>query len=149
MPFLELKWPNDLEGQGQWPPSSILPKRIPKCIFGANLGILAQIRNELSHGQAEFPRIPSQNGQNDLEGQGQWPPFLITAENVPGCMFGANLVIVAQICDELSCEQAEIPRILCQNGQNELEGQSQWPLYSIPAESTPGWMFGANLVILT
>ena len=83
-------------------------------IFGANLVILAQICDELSQGQAEFPRILSQNGQNDLESQGQWPPFSITAESVPGCMFGANLVILAQICDELSHGQAEFPRILCQ-----------------------------------
>ena len=40
-------------------------------MFGANLVIVAQIYNELPHGQAEFPRILSQNGQNDLEGQGQ------------------------------------------------------------------------------
>ena len=43
-------------------------------MFVANLVILAQIYNELSNlscGQAEFPRILSQNGQNDLEGQGQ------------------------------------------------------------------------------
>ena len=31
------KWPNDLEGQGQWPPFSIPAERIPICIFGANL----------------------------------------------------------------------------------------------------------------
>ena len=40
-------------------------------MFGANLVILAQICHELSFGQAEFARILSQNGQNDLEGQGQ------------------------------------------------------------------------------
>ena len=46
-------------------------KSILGCMFGANLVILAQISDELSHGQAEFPRILGQNGQNDLEGQGQ------------------------------------------------------------------------------
>ena len=64
-----------------------------------------------------------------------------------GCMFGANLVILAQICDELWREQAEFARILSQNCQNNLEGQGQWPVFSIPAESIPGRMFGANLVI--
>ena len=108
MSFLELKWPNDLEGQDQWPPFSTIPKRIPRCIFGVNLVILAQICDELSHRQAKFPRILSQNGQNDLEGQGQWPPFSIPAESIPGCMFGRNLVIPAQICDELSCRQAKV-----------------------------------------
>ena len=105
-------WPNDLEGQGQWPPFSIPAERIPRCIFAANLVILAQIHYKFSHRQAKFPRILSQNGQNDLEGQSQWPQFSIPAENIPGCMFDANLVIVIQSCDELSREQAEFPRIL-------------------------------------
>ena len=70
-------------------------------MFGANLVILTQICDELSRGQAEFPKILSQNGQNDLEGQGQGPPFSIPAESIPGRMFGANLVILAQICEEL------------------------------------------------
>ena len=98
-------------------------------------------------GQAEFPGILSQNGQNDLEGQSQWPPFSMPAESIPGCMFGANLMILAQIYDELLCGQAEFPRILSQNGQNDLEGQGQWPPFSIPAKSIPRCMFGANLVI--
>ena len=96
---------------------SILLKRIPRCIFGANLAILAQISDELLHGQAKFPRIIRHNGQNDLEGQGEWPPFSITGESVPGCMFGANLVILAEICDELLCGQSKFHRILRQNGQ--------------------------------
>ena len=98
-------------------------------MFGANLLILAQIYDELSCRQAKFPRILSHIGQNDLEfeGQGQWPPFLIPAESIPGCMFGATLVILAQIYDELSHGQAKFPRILKQNGQNHLKGQGQWP----------------------
>ena len=117
-------------------------------MFGANLGILAVIYDELSRGQAEFPRILSQNGQNDLEGHRQWPPFSIPAESIPGCMFGANLVILAEIYDKLWHGQAEFPRILSQNGQNDLEGHGQWPPFSIPAKSIPRCMFGANLVIL-
>ena len=62
-------------------------------------------------------------------------------------MFGANFVILSQIYDELSCGQAELPIILSQNGQNDLEGQGQWPLFSIPTESISWCMFGANLVI--
>ena len=77
-------------------------------MFGANLVILAQIYDELSRGLAKFPRILSQNGQNDLEGQGQWPPFSIPADSIPRCMFGANLVILDQICDELSCRQGKV-----------------------------------------
>ena len=71
-------------------------------MFVANLVILAQIYDELSHRQAEFPTILSQNGQNDLEGQGQWPSYSIPSESIPLCMFGADLVIPAQICEELS-----------------------------------------------
>ena len=44
-------------------------------MFGANLVILAQIYDELLRGQARFPRILSQNDQNNLEGQGQRPHF--------------------------------------------------------------------------
>ena len=112
-----------------------------------NLVILAQIYDELSRRQAKFPRILSQNGQNDLEGQGQWPPFSILAESIPGCMFGANLVILDQIYGELSHGQPKFPIIFSQNDQNDLEGQGQWPLFSIPTESIPWCMFVANLVI--
>ena len=84
------------------------PGSIPGCMFGANLLILAQICDELSCGQAEFPRILSQYGQNDLETHGQRPPFSIPAESISGCMFGANLVIPAQMCDELSCGKGKV-----------------------------------------
>ena len=103
---------------------------IPGCMFGANLVIVTQICDELSYGQAEFPRILSQNGHHDLESQSQCPPFSMPTDSIPGYMFGANLVILTQICDELSYGQAEFPRILSQNGQNDLEGQGQWPPFS-------------------
>ena len=67
--------------------------------------IVAQIFYNLSRGQAHFPRILSQNGQND---QGQCPPFSIPAENIPGCMIGTNFVIPAQTYDELSCGQGKV-----------------------------------------
>ena len=147
MPFCESKWPNDLERQGQFLSFSIPALRIPRCTFGANLVILAQIHLKLSRRQAKFPKTLSQNGQNDLEGQGQWPIFSIPAESIPGCMFGANLVIVAQIYDELSHGHIEFPNILSQNGQNDLEGQGHWPPFSIPSKSIPWCMFRLNLVI--
>ena len=105
--------------------------------------ILAQISLKLLCGQAEILRILSQNGQNDIEGQGQWPPFSKPAESIPERIFCANLVTLAQIYYELSCGKAEFPRILGQNDQ----GQCQWTSFSIPAESIPRCMFGANLVI--
>ena len=122
------KW---LEDQCQRPPFSILAERIPRCTFGDSSSNPLQV----------------ENGQNDLEGHGQWPPFSIPAESVLGCIFGANLVILAYNCDELSCGQAEFPRILSQNCQNDLEDQGQWPPFSIPVEGIPGCMFGANLAI--
>ena len=74
-------------------------------MFGANLVILSQICDELFCGPAKFPRILSQNGQNDLEGKG--PLFSIPAESITGCIFVTNLMILAQICDELSCGQSK------------------------------------------
>ena len=41
------------------------------CIIGANLVILPQINYKLSDRRPTFPRILSQNQQNDIEGQGQ------------------------------------------------------------------------------
>ena len=38
---------------------------------------------------------------------------------------GVYLVILAQICDGLSCGQSKFPKILIQKGQNDLEGQGQ------------------------
>ena len=97
---------------------------------------------KLSHGQVKFL---SQNGQNNLEGQGQGPPFSIPVENIPGCMLGTNLVIVAPTHYKLSCRQTKFPRIL---SQNDLEAQGQRPPFSIPIESIPRCMFGTNLVIV-
>ena len=94
----ELKWPNDLEGQGQWPPFSVPAEIIPRCTFGSKLVIIAQIHYKLLIGQAKFPRILSQNSQNDLECHGKWPSFSVPAESIPRCMFDINLIIPAQIC---------------------------------------------------
>ena len=66
--------------------------------------ILAQIHYNLSWIEAQFPRIISKNGQNDLEGD-----------------FSPNLwrVIV---------RTAEFPRILSQQkGHNDFDGQGHWP----------------------
>ena len=81
--------------------------QLRECIIGTNLVILAQIHYKLAPRQVRFPRILSQNGQNDIEGQGQWPPFSIPAASIPWCMCSANLVIPAQICDKLLRGQAK------------------------------------------
>ena len=93
----------------------------PKMHSCANLVILAQIQQKLWHGQAKFPRILSQNEKNCLEGQGQWSLFSIPAENIPGCMYGANLVIPAQICDKVLCGQGKV------YGRTHRRGQWQYP----------------------
>ena len=43
--------------------------------------------------------ILSQNGRNDLEGQGQLPIFPIKIASIQWCMFGTNLVILDEIRD--------------------------------------------------
>ena len=108
---------NDLEGQGHWLPFSIPAVKITACMFSANLVIVAQIHHKLFRGQTYFPRILC---QNDFEGQSQWHPFSITGVSIPECTFGANLVIVTQIHYKLLCGQSDSPRILSQNGQNDL-----------------------------
>ena len=77
----------------------------PGCMFGVNLMIPPQICDELSRRQADFPRILS---QNDLEGQGQWYLFSKQTESITRCMFGADLAIPTQICDELSCRYGKV-----------------------------------------
>ena len=130
--FLEsdLKWPNDLEGQDQWPLYSKPVWRISRRIFGTNLMILVQIHYKLLHGQAKFPRILSQNGQNYLECQGQWPLILNNSWEYPMMhtwhKFGDS----------------------SPNGQNYLEGRDEWLIFSIPTESVSGCMFIAKLVII-
>ena len=113
---------------------SIPAESIPGCMFGANLVILAQIYDELLCGQAEIPRILSQNCQNDLEGQGQSPPFSIPAESIPRCMFGANLVIWDQICDELSCGQGKVYR----QTDGQTDGQTQATTIPLRSEGPRG-----------
>ena len=97
--------------------------------------ILAQIHYNLSHEQAKFPRILSQNGQNYLEGQDQWLPFAIPAKSIPGYIFGANLVIPAQTWDKLSHRQGQFPKILSQNCQNDLgRSTSMTPIFDLSWE---------------
>ena len=101
--ILESKWP-------KWPwrsesmtsifnTSCEYPRMHVWCKFGDSRPNLWRVIER----KAKFPRILRQNSQNDLKGQGQWPPFSIPAESIPLCMFGANLVIPAQTCDLLSC----------------------------------------------
>ena len=79
-------------------------------MFGANLVIPTQICGEsVSTRETEFPRILSENDQNDLGRSRSMTPILNTSweyDQYP--MFGENVVIPAQICDELSCGQGKV-----------------------------------------
>ena len=94
-------------------------------MFSAKLVLLAQICDKLSCRKAKFPRILSQNGKNDLEGQGQWPPLSIPADSIQWCMFDANLVIPAQICDELSHGKGKVYGWM--DGRTDRRRQQQYP----------------------
>ena len=50
--------------------------------------------------------------QSPVPHQAQWPLFSIPTQTIPWCMFAANLVIPAQICDELSRGQGKQVRYL-------------------------------------
>ena len=146
--ILRQKGQNDLKDQVQLPLFSIPAESIPGCMFSANMVILSQICDDLLCGQAKFPRILRQNGQNDLKDQGQSPSFSITAERMPRGIFGANFVTLAQIHYKLSCKQTKFPIILSQNGLTDLEGDKVNLLHlQYQLTSFPWWMFGANLVI--
>ena len=71
-------------------------------MFVVGLVILTEIFDMRWRRQAKFARTLSKNSQNDLEDQGQRPPFSVQAESIWGCMFGADLVILVRICDKLS-----------------------------------------------
>ena len=103
-------------------------------MFGASLVIVAQIYDELSRGQTEFPRIRSQNGQSDIEGQCQWYIFPTPTESIPWCKFGANLVIPDEIGDELSCWQGKV------YGQTDrrTDGWTQATIIPLPPERPRG-----------
>ena len=92
---------NDLEGQeGQWPPIFNTRREYPVMHVWCKFGDFTQLGGESSRVQSAFLRTLSQNGQNDLEDQGQWSLF--AAGSIPWFVFVANLMILAQICDELS-----------------------------------------------
>ena len=132
----ESKWPNDLQGQSQWLPFSIPDKRTPNFILAANLVIPDEIQGKLLHWQTKFTRILSQNG---LEGQGQWPPFSISAESKLECMLGANLVIQAEICNGLLHRKAKF-----QSKWSKWPWRSRWMTPIFNTKSIPGckiWWF--------
>ena len=85
------KWPSRSRSLT---PSFNTGRENPKKHIGANLVILAHIHYKWSGMQTNFPWNLS---QNDLDSQGQRPPFSLPAESFPGCIFGAYLVIPVRI----------------------------------------------------
>ena len=75
--------------------------------------------------------------------QGQFNPIQLKQDHVGTW----NTTWSPHIHFKSSHRQAAISRILNQNSQNDLEGQGQWPSFSIPAEGIQWCMFGVNLVI--
>ena len=91
------------------------------CKFGDSRSNLLK----LSHRQATFLRILSPNCQNDLKVKVN-DLFLQDQPIVPPCIFGANLLTPAQLCDELSCGQGN--HYGRKNGQAGGRKQRQYPL---------------------
>ena len=50
-------------------PFTIPAERIPRCIFGSNLLILAQIQNKVLSGKAKI------SYKNDIQGKDKWSPY--------------------------------------------------------------------------
>ena len=94
----ESKWSNDLEGPGQWPLFSMPAERIPKCIFGSNLVLLAKKPLQVIARTSRMPWILGEKGQNDLEGKDQWPPFSILGENILRCLWLGHETMVCAVC---------------------------------------------------
>ena len=115
---------------GRWPPTFNTSWQHPKMQFWCKfddtssnpLQVVARISQISEDSESKWPKWPWKSMS--------MTPIFKTAKSILACMFSANLVIPAQICDEILHRQAEFPTILSQNGQNDLECPSQWPLHS-------------------
>ena len=125
MTFCESKWPNDLKGQGQCLTFSVPAARIQRCIFGANLVNLAQIHWKLLRGQAEIPRILSQNGLTDLEGHRSMTAIFNTSWEYPRmhvwCKFGDS--------------SPNLWWVITRTNQISLSSESKWPKWPWRSQS--------------
>ena len=110
-----------------------------------NLVIISQIHYKVLHRQSKFSRIRIQSGHNDPQGQGEWPIFSKPADSIPECMLCETFLYqFKSVLSEVSCRQVEFVIILSQSAQIDMGNQSQWPRFSIPAESIQGCMFGSK-----
>ena len=90
------------------------------CKYGHSNSNMRWVITQASH----FPKILSQNSQNYLEGQGQWQLF-----------WTANLMIPAQICDELSCRLGQVYRRMNRGIDVYIHRQRQYP-FGLKGQST-------------
>ena len=90
---------------------------------------------------AKFPRILSQNGQNDPV-QFVDPNFQYQSTVPQDACLVHIWCIKPKSMMNYSRGQTWLSRILSENDPNDLEGQCQRPLFSKPAESTTGWIYG-------
>ena len=77
---------------------SMPAERIPKCILGSNLVLLAKNPLQVILRTSLMPKLLGQKGQNDLEGQGQWHPFSILGENILRCLWLGHETMVCAVC---------------------------------------------------
>ena len=113
---------------------------------------LASILLKLSCGQTRFLLICAVLalflGPNDLEGQGQIPPYTIPSETYMLCTYWCNLVNLDSIFQKLLCGQARFFANFDLFYPNDLEGQGQITPQTIPTENFPRYTCKPNLVIL-
>ena len=145
---LSVKVPNDLEGHDKLRPFSKAALLVPRCTIGADLVILAETGDELLHRQDHFGARLSVKVPKNLEGHDQSRSFSKAALLVPRCTIGANLVILAEIGDELLCRQDHFGARLSVKVPNDLEGHDQSRPFSKAALLVPRCTIGANFVIL-
>ena len=83
----------------------------------------------------------------DFEGQGQWPPFSISAKNIPTMhVLGPIWWCLPKSMTSYRAGKPNLLEFLVKMAKMTFKS-IQWPQFSILAESTSWFMFGANLVI--
>ena len=95
---------NESEDQNQSSPKLIGISTVLRCIFGPNLVILAGMADEKWCEQAQNDAKFDFQVKFDLEYQGRSSPKTIGTQTEVFCISGPNLVILAWMGDELSCD---------------------------------------------
>ena len=96
---------NETEDQGQSSPKSIGTLKVPRCISGPILENLTSIGGDFSSGQAQNGVNFNFEAEFNLEAHGQSPHKTIGILTKVFYISGPNLVILAEMVDELSSGQ--------------------------------------------